>query len=421
MEGDLPLRAIGHQISPSAIDVDAHKVLRRLNQFGHQAYLVGGGVRDLLLGRSPKDFDVATSASPNEVRKLFRNCRLIGRRFRLAHILFTGGKIIEVATFRARPLDAGDDLLITDDNEFGDPRSDAFRRDFTVNGLFYDSGTGEVIDYCRGLEDLEARLMRAIGPPRIRFREDPIRMLRAVKFAARLSFDIEAETRQALIDERLELAKAAVPRLFEELLRMLYGGAAGQSFELLAELGLLDLLLPELAAAAFRPGGEACAKQLKALLGSLSLRCVGQPTVDNGVLLACLYWPMLTALMAEFEGLTTPTRGMVEALVGPMAVRMRMPRRDANMLITVLEGQFRFEAVRRRPSARAAFARGGQFPSIFDFFEIRAEAEHLEESLVKDWRSLASEFPPQSYAERKLARRRRPTNGGGPRRGRRRG
>ncbi len=406
MQGDQPIRAVGHQISPSAIDVDAHKVLRRLNQFGHQAFLVGGGVRDLLLGRAPKDFDVATSASPNEVRKLFRNCRLIGRRFRLAHILFAGGKVIEVATFRARPPDAGVDLLITDDNEFGDPESDAFRRDFTVNGLFYDSATHEVIDYCGGLEDLEARLMRAIGPPEIRFREDPIRMLRAVKFAARLGFDIEAETRQALVDERLELAKAAVPRLFEELLRMLYGGAASQSFELLAELGLLDLLLPELAACAFRDGSADCAKELKALLGSLSLRCVGQPTVDNGVLLACLYWPMLNALMRELEGQTTPTRSLIEALVGPMAVRMRMPRRDANTLITVLDGQYRFEAVRHRPSARAAFARIGQFPSIFDFFEIRAEAEHLDDTLVKDWRALASEFPPPSYAERKMARRR---------------
>ena len=191
------------------IDPDAVKVLKRLTRHGHTAYLVGGGVRDLLLGRAPKDFDIATSARPGEVRRLFRNCRVIGRRFRLAHILFAGGKIIEVATFRRDPRDAreeveeegeldverpsahalrGDDadLLIRQDNTFGDPHEDAIRRDFTINGLFYGLDRDEVIDYIGGVTDLRTGVVRTIGEPDVRFREDPVRILRAIKFGARL-------------------------------------------------------------------------------------------------------------------------------------------------------------------------------------------------------------------------------------------
>ena len=172
------------------IDGDAERVVRRLTKGGFTAYLVGGCVRDLLLGLHPKDFDVATSATPNDIRATFRNCRIIGRRFRLAHVFF-GKKIIETATFRANPReDEGDDdgdLLIRRDNVFGTETEDARRRDFTINGLFYDFEREDVIDHVGGLPDLEARLVRTIGDPDVRFREDPVRMLRAIKFAARAS------------------------------------------------------------------------------------------------------------------------------------------------------------------------------------------------------------------------------------------
>jgi poly(A) polymerase len=235
----------------SRIDADADRVVRRLARHGYKAYLVGGCVRDLLVGRRPKDFDVATSATPNEVKALFRNCRIIGRRFRLAHVFF-GPKIIETSTFRANPREDDDsdapDLLIRRDNVFGSEEEDAVRRDFTINGLFYDVEKEEVIDHVEGLADLEAGLVRTIGDPDVRFREDPVRMLRAIKFAARLDFKIEPATYAALLRQRLEIRKCAAPRVVEEVYRLLRGGAARRSIELLGETGLLEILAPHLAA-----------------------------------------------------------------------------------------------------------------------------------------------------------------------------
>jgi poly(A) polymerase len=239
------------------IDPDAAKVVRRLERSGHQAYLVGGCVRDLLLGGKPKDFDVATSARPEDVRTLFRNCRVIGRRFRLAHILFAGGKVIEVATFRRNPSmeapeeesgDVFDDLLIRSDNVFGEAHEDALRRDFTMNALFYDLDRRQVLDWCGGMQDVRRRTIHTIGEPIVRFREDPIRILRAIKFAARLDLGIAPDVYDAMVSTREDLAKAARPRVFEEILRLLRGGAAHRSMWLLWETGAMSVLLPELAA-----------------------------------------------------------------------------------------------------------------------------------------------------------------------------
>src|SRR5687768_13730654 len=230
----------------ASIDPDADRVVRRLARHGHKAYLVGGCVRDILLGRKPKDFDVATSATPNEIKQLFRNCRIIGRRFRLAHVFF-GHKIIETSTFRANPKDDEDgDLLIRRDNVFGTETEDARRRDFTINGLFYDVEREEVIDHVGGLADLEARVIRTIGDPETRFQEDPVRMLRAIKFAARLDFAIEPATYRALVRWRGEIRKCAPPRVLEEVYRLLRGGAAHRSFEILIETATLEILSPHL-------------------------------------------------------------------------------------------------------------------------------------------------------------------------------
>jgi poly(A) polymerase len=231
----------------TAIDPDADRVVRKLNRAGYKAYLVGGCVRDLLVGRTPKDFDVATSATPNEIKATFRNSRIIGRRFRLAHVFF-GSKIIETATFRANPRDEDDhDLLIRRDNVFGSEQEDAKRRDFTINGLFYDVEREEVIDHVGGLVDLDAKLIRTIGDPDVRFQEDPVRMLRAIKFAARLNFGFEPATWRALLRWRTEISKCAAPRLLEEVHRLLRGGAARRSFELMVETGVLAVLSPYLA------------------------------------------------------------------------------------------------------------------------------------------------------------------------------
>ena len=236
-----------HPISRQHIDADALKVLYRLRQFDHIAYLVGGSVRDLLLGRTPKDFDIGTSAHPYQVKRLFRNCWIIGRRFRLAHVKF-GPKVIEVATFRrqvpagteeepapappvpAPPSAAVDDLdlLVHHDNTFGTPEEDAFRRDFTLNALFYDIETRSIIDYVGGLDDIRAGVIRCIGVPEERFQEDPVRMLRAVALAARLDFRIDAPVLSAIDHYHGELARSAPARLMEEIYKVLRAGVGGE-------------------------------------------------------------------------------------------------------------------------------------------------------------------------------------------------
>ncbi len=271
-----------HTISRRDIDPDALKVLYRLHEQNYIAYLVGGSVRDLLLGRRPKDFDIGTSAHPQQVKKLFRNCWIIGRRFRLAHVKF-GQKTIEVATFR-RQLDPTElqpdvdeaieatpepapghtpaevaeaqgthfarvrahDRLIHRDNTFGTPEEDAFRRDFTINALFYDISTFSIIDYVGGLQDLEARAIRSIGEPHLRFLEDPVRMLRAVVFAARLGFAIDDPIREAIETDRHEISRSAPARLMEEYYKILRSGFAEASLDLLKETRLLRAITPEL-------------------------------------------------------------------------------------------------------------------------------------------------------------------------------
>src|SRR5688500_11469384 len=244
-----------HPISRRDIDENALKVLYRLYRAGHVAYLVGGGVRDLLLGVRPKDFDIATDAHPQRIRKLFRNCVLVGRRFRLAHVRF-GSNVVEVSTFRRTPepgemepdAEGDPDLLIRRDNTFGTPEDDALRRDFTVNALFYDIGTYSIIDYVGGLRDLEDGVIRSIGDPRVRFQEDPVRMLRAVKFGARCSFDIHEDDLAAIAEHRDGLAKASIARLLEEIFKLLRGGASAASFKMLFETKLLHPILPEVVA-----------------------------------------------------------------------------------------------------------------------------------------------------------------------------
>ena len=244
-----------HPISRRDIDPDALKVLYRLRQADHIAYLVGGSVRDLLLGRQPKDFDIGTSAHPYQVKKLFRNCWIIGRRFRLAHVKF-GTKVIEVATFR-RQLAPGEEVvqdgvpapdpatpegahLIHHDNTFGTPEEDAFRRDFTINALAYDIATFSIIDYVGGLDDLRAGVVRSIGEPPVRILEDPVRMMRAVALASRLGFAIDPPVLDAIHVHRHEIARSSAPRLLEEYYKILRAGASERAFRWLADLGLLE-------------------------------------------------------------------------------------------------------------------------------------------------------------------------------------
>ena len=257
-----------HTLSRRDIDSDALKVLYRLRQGDHIAYLVGGSVRDLLLGRRPKDFDIGTSAHPYQVKKLFRNCWIIGRRFRLAHVKF-GQKVIEVATFR-RQVQPGEEIVqdgvpspdhqaehppsakdgdahfLHHDNTFGTPEEDAFRRDFTINALFYDIATFSIIDYVGGLEDLRAGVVRSIGDPIVRFQEDPVRMLRAVALAARLDFTLDPPVVDAIKQLRHEIARSSPARLLEEYYKILRAGSAEKTFRGLADTGLLEPISEEL-------------------------------------------------------------------------------------------------------------------------------------------------------------------------------
>lgn len=237
-----------HGISRKNIDEETLKVLYRLHRHGYKAYLVGGGVRDLLLGRRPKDFDVATDATPDQVKSLFRNCFLVGRRFLLAHIRFGRDKLVEVATFRRKPEtgempDKPEDFFSFQENVFGTPAQDAFRRDFTINALFYDIENFSVLDYVGGLQDLAERRLRMIGDPAERFGEDPVRMLRALEFCARLDFNLDDEVRQGIYQCAGLIAEAAPARIREELMELFRHAVAGAVLRNAESMGLLEPLL----------------------------------------------------------------------------------------------------------------------------------------------------------------------------------
>ncbi len=258
-----------HGISRKLMNQNALRILYRLKDNGFVGYLVGGCVRDLLLGREPKDFDVVTNATPGEVKRMFRNCRLVGRRFRLAHIHFQN-EIIEVATFRSQATDEpeavpkeaneaeqrqrhprmlkDDDGMILRDNVYGTPEEDALRRDFTVNALSYSIADFSIMDYTGGLADLNSGIIRTIGDPTVRFQEDPVRMLRAVRFAAQLGFTIEEETREALVAAADTIVRAAPPRLYDEMLKLLFSGEGAKCCDLLRQTGLFQALLPAFSA-----------------------------------------------------------------------------------------------------------------------------------------------------------------------------
>jgi poly(A) polymerase len=240
-----------HTVSRKLMSEEVLKVLYRLHRTGHIAYLCGGGVRDLLLGRDTVDFDVVTDARPYGLKDVFNNCRLVGRRFRIAHIVFKGGKFIEVSTFRKMGEeeakgDAGDNLLIKRDNTFGSPAEDAFRRDFTINALYYSIADFTIIDYVGGRKDLENRLIRCIGDPDIRFQEDPIRILRGIRLASFLDFEIEAKTWEAMKRQRHHIMNCPTPRIREEIMKILRRGNIHRSYKLLAEAGILVFLFPKL-------------------------------------------------------------------------------------------------------------------------------------------------------------------------------
>jgi poly(A) polymerase len=385
------------KIALDQIDPDAAKVVQRLRRFDHLAYLVGGCVRDLLLGRKPKDFDVVTSATPNEIKQLFRNCRIIGRRFRLAHVFF-GPKIIETATFRANPRELEDDdsegpeaesgdLLIRRDNVFGTPEDDARRRDFTINGLFYDLETGQVIDHVNGMADLEARVVRTIGDPDIRFREDPIRILRAVKFAARCDLSIEPETYRRMMEHREEIGKSAQARVSEEFYRLLRAGAARRSMELLVETELLDLLTPEIARGLKGEPVDAEAAlrrtRLWGYLAALDRSTTRRPVApSNALLLATLLLPPLRDVLDPDSSGVRDVGQLVALAIAPAMERLRPSRRDSELARQILLA-LRYILPSKNPHRRKARLAGREFfDEALRLAEIVSDAESVDVALV---------------------------------------
>ncbi len=398
-----------HSISRQRIDPDALKVLYRLKASGYKGYLVGGSVRDLLLARVPKDFDIGTDAHPQALRKLFRNCRMIGRRFRLAHILFANGKVVEVATFRRRPDtpaegEGGDGpLLQTSDNTFGTPREDALRRDFTINGLFYDISDFSVIDHVGGLEDLEAGLIRTIGDPDIRFQEDPVRMMRAVEFASRLGFAITPDAYEAILRHRKEIAKSAPPRVTEELAQSLRGGHALPTLLLMREVGLLDVLLPELADVlrVIDPDPDSTYTRgtghlFWALLEVLDAERRRGRAFDDAVHFALLFVPIVRARVREASPGAEPDPGrlatIIEDVVSPLAFRMSLPRASTDRIKQALAmvGKLSHRPDGKLNSRRLAFREA--FGTALDIFELSAMATGLGQDLVRDWRALQTKI-----------------------------
>jgi poly(A) polymerase len=439
------------EIDPDKLDPDALKVVNRLLQYGHQAYLVGGCVRDLLAGRTPKDFDVATSAVPSEVRGIFRNCRLIGRRFRLAHVYFKGGKIVEVSTFRANPTEleipaeAGegeekeekDDLLISDDNVFGTAEQDARRRDFTINGLFYDVAQGRVIDFVGGLRDMRLRDVRTIGDAEIRMREDPVRILRAVRFACRLDFDIESRTYAAMEGAVEDLPRCAPPRLLEDTFRILRGGVSAGGLHLLSALDALKFLLPPMDAWLKECGPEGAAL-LRAHAERLDARVRSGAVLEDSVLLATLLLPLLrsppppvprpAAEQASGDEGGAPPHGdgeeagpsvppAVEDLLQELVRTARLPRRIAERCRMILLAQATLSGQRRRRGGLASFRRHPLFQEALTVFELSVEAtgEHLE--ALQAWRSGGAPAPPSGGPAPEGGRRRRRRRRRGPRPG----
>jgi len=383
----------GHNISRADISSNALKVLYRLRNSGHQAFLVGGGVRDLLLSRHPKDFDVATDAHPDEVRKLFRNCRLIGRRFRLAHVHF-GREVIEVVTFRSSSSGLKDDRKHSDngriirDNVYGTIEEDIWRRDFTVNALYYNVTDFSIWDYTTGMADIKGRTLRLIGEPETRYREDPVRMLRAARFAAKLDFHI-ADDSAAPIRELGDLLRDVPPaRLYDETLKLFQSGHAVRSLEVLQEFDLLKYLFPHTARALQSDKTGKTSRFIREGLQNTDRRVQAEEPVTPMFLYAILLWHPILELKeriradeesSEIEALLDACDELVAEQLGHTSY----PRRFSTPMKAMLVMQLRFE--NRRGGRAHRLLNHKQFRAAYDFLQLRARCGEADSELAEWW------------------------------------
>ena len=382
-----------HPISRKDISPNALRVLYRLREGGHEAYLVGGAVRDLMVGGSPKDFDIATGATPEEVKALFRNCRLIGRRFRLAHVVF-GREIIEVATFRANSDDgSGDretheDGRLLRDNVYGTVEDDAVRRDFTANALYYTIEDFSVRDHVGGFEDVQNRVLKLIGDPETRYREDPVRMLRAVRLAAKLDFTIDPATAAPLRGMAPLLSEAAPARLFEETLKLFLSGHGVASFEGLERHGLLAVLLPEAAAAMkANRSGALRAVVLEGLRGT-DARVAREEPVSPAFLFALLLWPAYCRTLMSLQARDMPPaeaqRRAADRVTVHELATIAVPRRFSIPMQEIWLLQSRF-GLRQRKRVMRMLAHP-RFRAAFDFLQVRQAGSDEHAADIAFWR-----------------------------------
>ena len=389
-----------HGISRKDISENALKVLYRLNKAGYDAYLVGGGVRDLLLDKQPKDFDIATNATPEEIKQLFRNCRLIGRRFRLAHILF-GRDVIEVATFRGHHADAKPSLkdkknvsaqsqegMLLRDNVYGSIEEDAERRDFTINALYYSIKDFTVADYVNGVEDLDNRIVRLIGDPETRYREDPVRMLRAVRFAAKLDMDIEPATADPIKPLSTLLQDIPAARLFEESLKLLQSGDGVQTYKLLREYNLFQQLFPLLAEHFTEDHSSQTEQMIEHILAATDKRIADGKRVNPAFMFAAMLWyPLVTRAeeVAFASGLAYYDAFMVAAndILDEQVKTIAVPRRFTTTIRDIWQQQTRFN----RRSGKRAFKmmEHPKFRAAFDFLEMRGNFESEDIAELAQW------------------------------------
>ncbi len=379
-----------HCISRSNMDSDAVKVLYRLSNNNYIAYLVGGSVRDLLLKKTPKDFDISTDAQPGQIRKIFRNCFLIGRRFRLAHIVF-GRKVIETSTFRATPKAVEGDTCLyqSEDNTFGTPAEDALRRDFTINGLFYDIKSFAVIDYVGGLKDLEKKVIRSIGNPNLRFQEDPVRMMRAIKFASKLDFTLEKSCYKALKEHHADILNASVPRVCEEVYRMFTVNASEQAFRMMWEFRLLDDLLAPVSEYIDRSGRKnSPIWKYLAALDALP----DNSDFSNGIRTAALYYPLFLE-MCEKEQRGSAKGGKVNRIhvarrvLRPLTACLNIPKAVFYTAVAVMEMVPRFETM-PTPGRAERVARNSNFLEAYTFMRILVKAGDFDPKVLEQWSGL---------------------------------
>ncbi|WP_100623280.1 polynucleotide adenylyltransferase PcnB [Candidatus Coxiella mudrowiae] len=395
------IKCKNHSISRDNISLNAMKVLYRLSKAGYEAFLVGGGVRDMLLGLHPKDFDIVTNARPLEIRKLFRNSRLIGRRFRLVHVFFSS-EIIEVSTFRANAeeylkqesLDERDEskaakpLMLVDDNTYGTIKEDAWRRDFTVNALYYDITNFSVVDFTGGMEDLRRGLIRIIGDPTQRYHEDPVRLLRAVRLAAKLNFKIHPDTEEPLLRLHNLLHHVPSARLFTELLKFFFKGYAYRSYQLLMRTNYMQALFPKMVTFLEKDRNSHYRSLIELALKATDERYYKNQTLNPGFLLAIFLWPMVQGLMEQYfkkhkRLFSSLYHGINQALYFQTQT-LTIPCRLTAMMRSVWLLQYHLERRRRNRIYRIANQRF--FQAAFDFLELRERAGEPLTEIVCWWR-----------------------------------